>query len=76
VLANPAIGPAERTGPACDESCLLARTRRRGRGSQKQCPVGRWGMVGGALPARQEVRLHFHGVAAEDVAAILAHRDE
>ena len=25
-----------------------------------------------ALPARQEVHLHFHGVDAEDVAAILA----
>jgi len=25
-----------------------------------------------ALPARQEVHLHFHGVTAEDVAAILA----
>jgi hypothetical protein len=24
------------------------------------------------LPARQEVHLHFHGVTAEDVAAILA----
>jgi hypothetical protein len=24
------------------------------------------------LPARQEVQLHFHGVSAEDVAAILA----
>jgi hypothetical protein len=25
-----------------------------------------------ALPARPEVHLHFHGVTAEDVAAILA----
>jgi hypothetical protein len=25
-----------------------------------------------ALPARQEVHLHFHGVTAEDVAEILA----
>jgi hypothetical protein len=26
-----------------------------------------------ALPARQEVHLHFYGVSTEDVAAILAH---
>ena len=29
-----------------------------------------------ALPARADVHLHFHGVSAEDIAAILARRDE
>jgi hypothetical protein len=29
-----------------------------------------------ALPARQEVPLHFHGVTAEDVAAILGRMNQ